>query len=151
MSEEKNEPDDELKPGEIELKEAPDDVPQVWETITIHKERTQNREIIEFHNEETGVSSFKGGIIIALQRQTPQGIQTQPIRHEFHFPADWTYQQCKEHFDEQGQLAVEKWQEDQAKAAAAARQRIVAPPKGAQILGPGGKPMNRQERRRKRR
>jgi hypothetical protein len=146
MSEKK----DDLKPGEIELKEAPDDVPKVWEQITVYKERTQNREVIEFLNLETSDLRHKGGIVIAVQRQTPQGIQTQPIRHEFEFPEGWTREQCFKEFDEQATLAVTAWQEERAKEAAIARSKIVTPPKGSgTILGPSGKPMNRQERRRR--
>lgn len=149
MSEE-DKKDDELKPDEIELKDAPDDIPHIWEAVQVYKERTQNREVIEFKNVETGECHYKGGIIIALQRQTPQGIVTQPIRHDFHFPEGWTREKCFKHFDEQGRKAATEWQEEQAKAAS--RRQIVAPPQaGPQIIGPGGKPPNRKQRRRRRR
>lgn len=116
--------DDELKPDEVELKEASSDISCIWEAIQIYKERTQNREVIELKNLDTGECHYKGGIIIALQRNTPQGIATQPIRHEFDFPEGWTREKCFKHFDAQGQKAAEEWQ---AKAAASRRQ-IVAPP-----------------------
>jgi hypothetical protein len=141
---------------EIELKEAPDNIPHKWEEITVYKERTQNREVIEFKDILTGECHFRGGIIIVVQRRTPAGIQGQPYRHEFDFPEGWTREQCFENFDSEGQKAAMLWQQQQHEAAMAARKAVVGAKQmpnqgGPQILGPKGKPMqgNRKQRRRR--
>lgn len=143
----------EKKKGEIELKEAPNDVPHQWEKITVYKERTESREVIEFKDIKTGQCHYKGGIIIAVQRRTPQGIMTQPVRHEFDFPADWTRQQCFDDFDSEGQKAAMLWQQRQHEAAMAQRQQVVGaknmPNGGPELLGPKGKPMQAKRRQRR--
>jgi len=133
---------------EIELEDAPEDTgPPTWGKITVYKDKS-HREVIELQDLITEESVFKGGIIIAVQG--PRGVQ--PYRHEFLFTTGWTMQQCFDNFDEEAQKAAEQWQQYQRKAAEDARKQIVAPRQaGPAILGPGGKPANRQERRRNRR